>query len=164
MPAGKTLVTLAALLAGSLAAYGCHYGVPPGRRVVASASSSNADVLIEDLAMGEGATVETTSTVVVSMVGTLPDGTVIYESESPQGPWPVDGLISGLTIGLKGMALGGRRRITIPPYLAYGDRAVLDERTGETLIPPGSTLIYEIELVEVSNADAAVTEPDGVPN
>lgn len=53
-------------------------------------------------------------------------------------------VIQGWEQGVAGMAIGGQRTLIIPPQLAYGDRNV-----GGGLIPPGSTLLFEIELLGV---------------
>jgi peptidylprolyl isomerase len=54
-------------------------------------------------------------------------------------------VIDGLVEGIKGMKVGEKRRLIIPPELAFGD-------TGSgNVIPPGATLIYDIELTDVSN-------------
>jgi FKBP-type peptidyl-prolyl cis-trans isomerase len=53
-------------------------------------------------------------------------------------------VIAGWEQGVAGMAIGGKRTLVIPPALAYGDRNV-----GGGLIPPNSTLLFEIELLGV---------------
>ena len=52
------------------------------------------------------------------------------------------GVIEGWNRGVPGMRVGGRRQLTVPPTLAYGDR-----RSGE--IPANATLVFEIDLVEI---------------
>jgi len=55
-------------------------------------------------------------------------------------------VIKGWEVGLTGMQVGGLRRLVIPPALAYGDRNI-----GNGLIPPQSTLVFEVELLGVES-------------
>ena len=52
-------------------------------------------------------------------------------------------VIEGWEIGLKGIKVGGKRKIKIPPNLAYGTKGI------KKLIPPNSTLIFEIEILDI---------------
>lgn len=140
-------------------------GKPSADASQRQAAQNGADerLIVDDLSPGEGPTVKPDSWVVVQLTGEVLDGPVFQRMTSPAGPWPVDSLIPGLARGMQGMAEGGLRRITIPPELAYGDTPVVDEDTGEVLVPPGSTLVYEVALVEVSvgTADEGdVAEPN----
>ncbi|GAB6042626.1 FKBP-type peptidyl-prolyl cis-trans isomerase [Endothiovibrio diazotrophicus] len=107
------------------------------------------ELKIEDLAVGDGA--EATGrgcTVVVHYTGWLEDGTVFDSSVQRNQPFsfPLDCryVIPGWDQGVKGMKVGGRRKLTIPPELAYG------ESGAGGVIPPNATLTFEIELLEVS--------------
>ncbi len=104
---------------------------------------------IEDLEIGTGA--EATGrgqTLIVHYTGWLEDGTKFDSSHDRGEPFsfPLDCqfVIPGWDQGIKGMREGGKRRLTVPPELAYG------ERGAGNVIPPNATLVFEIELIEVS--------------
>ena len=72
----------------------------------------------------------------------------------------LDSLIPGWQQGMPGMRVGGRRRLTVPSNLAYSGMAALQaarprdsEERAEMLIPPKSTLIFEIELLAIASGD-----------
>lgn len=102
----------------------------------------------EVLSAGAGRTPRKTDTVTVHYRGTLIDGTEFDSSSSRGSPatFRVDGVIAGWTEALQLMREGAKWRIFLPPDLAYG------ERGRPPLIPPGSALIFEIELVTVEGA------------
>ena len=77
--------------------------------------------------------------------GTLPDGTEFDSSYSRNEPttFPLDGVIKCWTQGVAMMKVGGKARLTCPADTAYGDRGA------GNVIPPGATLIFEVELLEV---------------
>jgi FKBP-type peptidyl-prolyl cis-trans isomerase FkpA len=52
-------------------------------------------------------------------------------------------VIPGFDQGVTGMKVGGKRRLTIPPNLAYGS-------TGSGPIPPNTTIVFEVELVSIA--------------
>lgn len=86
-------------------------------------------------------------TVVVHYKGTLIDGTPFdssYERNQP-AEFPVNGVIAGWTEALQLMSKGAKYQLAIPADIAYGDRA-----TGKIL--PGSTLLFEVELLDVKKA------------
>ena len=105
------------------------------------------DLKIDDLVVGKGPEVKAGDTVVVHYTGTLTDGTKFDSSHDHPGnqPFttPIPGqLIQGWNKGIPGMKAGGKRRLTVPPSLGYGPR-------GSGKIPPNSTLIFDIELLEI---------------
>lgn len=104
-------------------------------------------LIIENLVIGEGAEAQDYNKVVVNYTGTLEDGSVFDSSLNPdREPFTftlgVGSVIKGWDLGVKGMKVGGKRKLTIPSDLGYRDK-------GAGLIPPGATLIFEVELLEV---------------
>lgn len=103
------------------------------------------ELQVEDLVKGTGETAIAGLTVVVHYRGTLTSGRA-FDSSFGKDPLQFKlgarRVIKGWDQGLVGMKVGGTRRLTIPPRLAYADRAVGS-------IPPGSWLIFEVELLEV---------------
>lgn len=123
---------------------------PQSASVPAAAESKAADVTelkIETLKPGEGAEAISGKRVTVHYTGKLTDGKVFDSSEQRNTPFPftlgAGQVIQGWDKGITGMKIGERRKLTIPPALAYGDRGV-----GQ-VIPPNATLIFEVELLKV---------------
>lgn len=104
-------------------------------------------LIIEDIEEGTGeAVVEAGDDIVVHYHGTLTDGTVFDSSVDRGEPFQtqigVGQVIPGWDEGILGMKVGGKRKLTIPPNMAYGEQ-------GAGSIPPNSTLIFEVELIEI---------------
>lgn len=101
---------------------------------------------IEDLKTGDGVETKVGDTISVNYVGTLTNGTKFDSSYDRNQPFEfilgTNQVIKGWDIGVIGMKIGGKRKLTIPPDLGYGTNA-----TGN--IPANSTLIFEIELLEI---------------
>jgi peptidylprolyl isomerase len=96
-----------------------------------------------DEKIGDGAVAEDGKSVLVDYVGTLEDGTKFDSSYDSGQPFELTlgagEVIQGWDEGLKGMKVGGKRKLTIPPDLAYGAE-------GRPGIPPNATLLFEVEL------------------
>jgi FKBP-type peptidyl-prolyl cis-trans isomerase len=142
---------LAALLALLLACTGCkHITLDPVPLEVEHAENVSAGgVRFRDLYLGEGPSAQLGDVVVFDYTIWLLDGTRVDSTldrgvplESALGRVPVEGFNQGLV----GMRPGGRRRMTIPPELAYGSKGWLD------VIPPDAPLDCEVHLVEVHPA------------
>ena len=107
-------------------------------------------LVIDDIIEGDGKEANDYNKVVVNYTVKLEDGSIFDSSLSP-GKEPftftlgVGSVIKGWDMGVKGMKVGGKRKLTIPPELGYGDRGA------GNVIPPGATLIFEVELLEVDN-------------
>jgi len=93
---------------------------------------------------GTGAAPAVTDKVKVHYRGTLTDGTEFDSSIARGQPaeFPLNGVIKCWTEGLQKMKVGGKARLVCPSDLAYGDR-------GRPSIPPGATLVFEVELLEI---------------
>jgi len=94
---------------------------------------------------GTGASPTAASKVKVNYEGKLVDGKVFDASAKHGGPatFPLGGVIPCWTEGLQKLKVGGKARLICPAALAYGDRGAGGE------IPPGATLDFEIELLEI---------------
>jgi len=103
------------------------------------------------LVEGTGASPTDKDTVKVNYRGTLTNGTEFDASAKHGGPaeFPLNGVIKCWTEGVQKMKVGGKSRLTCPPAIAYG------ERGAGGAIPPNSTLVFEIELLEVKKAEAS---------
>jgi len=101
---------------------------------------------IADLKVGEGSVAENGDVLTVHYVGTFEDGSVFDSSLERGAPFDFQlgarQVILGWDLGLLGMKVGGKRRLEIPPEIAYGE-------AGRPGIPPNSTLIFEVELLAI---------------
>ncbi len=110
-------------------------------------------LVLEDLMFGPGELCMPGHIVTVHYVARLEDGTV-FDDTYPVGPttFALEDMIRGFRKGLPGMRVGGKRRLTIPPELAFGDTPLTDE-TGAVLIPGGSTVVFEVLLLNSRQPD-----------
>lgn len=102
-----------------------------------------------DLKPGTGATPETGQTVVVHYTGWLENG-LQFDSSVDRGQPLSFAIGTGFVIpgwdeGVATMKVGGKRQLVVPPELGYGDNGA------GGLIPPGATLIFEVELLEITD-------------
>lgn len=122
------------------------------------------DVLTEDLVVGDGAEALPGMIVKLHYTGWLfnADSTdskgAMFDTSLQAGqmlefPIARSRVIPGMDLGLLGLKVGGSRRITIPPSLGYGDRDL-------GVIPPNSTLIFDVELFEVIDPATIVPEEE----
>jgi peptidylprolyl isomerase len=125
--------------------------VPPGTTPQVQPTVSVAPTVTEsglqiyDVQVGTGQVVESADQEVsVQYTGWLEDGTVFDTSLDAGAPVPfkLDEVIPGWTEGIPGMQVGGKRRLIIPPELAYGE-------AGRPGIPPNATLTFDIELLAI---------------
>ncbi len=106
------------------------------------------DLEVTELSEGDGPEATSGSTVSVHYVGVAHSTGEEFDASYNRGT-PLDfrlgvgQVISGWDQGVQGMKVGGRRRLVIPPHLAYGDRGA------GGVIAPGETLIFVVDLVGV---------------
>lgn len=105
------------------------------------------DLVIEDVVIGGGAVAASGDTVTVHYIGTLLNGSQFDSSYSRNQPFTfrigANQVIQGWERGVPGMRVGGKRRLTIPPSLGYGNQA-------NGPIPANSTLKFEIDLISIA--------------
>ena len=121
----------------------------PKALLAASAASSvttPSGLIFKSLKEGRGTSPTATDTVKVNYRGTFPDGREFDSSYARNEPasFPLNHVIKCWTEGVQRMKPGGKAQLVCPPQIAYGERGA-----GGT-IPPGATLNFEIELLEVN--------------
>lgn len=119
----------------------------PGGLVQFIQESIMSELIIEDLVVGTGDTATAGQTVVVHYTGWLTNGTKFDSSVDRNDPFDfklgAGRVIAGWDQGVAGMQVGGKRKLTIPPQLGYG------ERGAGGVIPPNATLVFDVELLAV---------------
>ena len=109
------------------------------------------EFVVEDLEEGTGDEVKSGDTVKVHYTGTLLDGTKFDSSLDRGEPFEFTGgqgqVIQGWDEGILGMKVGGKRKLTIPSSMGYGETGA-----GES-IPPNAGLVFEIELIEIVESE-----------
>lgn len=112
-----------------------------------SSVTTDSGLTIDDIIVGEGAVAEAGQYVSVHYTGWLVDGMKFDSSKDRHEPFEFGlgqhQVIAGWDEGVQGMKVGGKRKLTIPPELGYGARGA------GSVIPPNSTLVFEVELLGI---------------
>jgi FKBP-type peptidyl-prolyl cis-trans isomerase FkpA len=113
------------------------------------AVKTDSGLIYREMRPGTGVSPKATDTVKVNYRGTLTSGAEFDSSYKRNMPaeFPLNGVIKCWTEGVQKMRVGGKAELVCPSDLAYGDQ-------GRPSIPGGATLIFEVELLEVSGAGA----------
>ncbi|MDH6127077.1 FKBP-type peptidyl-prolyl cis-trans isomerase [Kitasatospora sp. GP82] len=106
------------------------------------------DLQIRDIRVGDGAEAKAGAMVTVHYVGVTFETGEEFDASWNRGnafqfPLGAGRVIKGWDQGVQGMKVGGRRELVIPAHLAYGNQSP------SPLIPPGSTLIFVVDLLAV---------------
>ncbi len=143
----KSLAPLLVLVLALAPAAGCHHKAS-GSADSKKTAGPVGGLGVEEVKPGEGAVATRGKTVSVHYTGKLTDGTKFdssYDRGQPiEFPLGAGVVIKGWDMGIEGMKVGGKRKLTIPPDLAYGARG-----TPGGPIPPNATLVFDVELVGV---------------
>lgn len=112
----------------------------------AGAVVTSTGLVYRSLKDGTGASPTPVDKVKVHYRGTFPDGKEFDSSYKTNQPaeFPLSGVIRCWTEGVQRMKVGGKAKLTCPPNIAYG------ERGAGGVIPPGATLLFEVELLAVN--------------
>jgi FKBP-type peptidyl-prolyl cis-trans isomerase FkpA len=106
-------------------------------------------LVITTIKEGKGVAPKATDTVKVHYQGTLPNGQVFDTSIGGEpATFQLDQVIKCWTEGVQLMKVGGKSKLVCPSEIAYGER-------GQGKIPPGATLIFEVELLDIEKPAAA---------
>lgn len=120
------------------------------------ATKTDSGLVFTTLTPGKGDSPKATDKVKVHYHGTLTNGEV-FDSSTQRGEpvtFPLNGVIPCWTEGVQRMKVGEKSRLVCPSSIAYGDRGAPPK------IKPGSTLVFEVELLEIVKDDAASTGGD----
>ena len=113
-----------------------------------STITTQSGLQIQEIKIGEGETAASGQFVSVHYTGWLTDGSKFDSSKDRDEPFEFPlgerTVIAGWDEGVQGMKVGGIRKLTIPPQLGYGARGA------GGVIPPNATLLFEVELLDVS--------------
>jgi FKBP-type peptidyl-prolyl cis-trans isomerase len=118
-----------------------------GATVSEKTTTTPSGLMYEDIKQGDGDVATAGKTVSVHYTGWLTNGKKFDSSKDRGQPFefPLGGgrVIKGWDEGVQGMKVGGVRKLTIPANLGYGSRGAGAD------IPPGATLVFEVELLKV---------------
>ena len=108
----------------------------------------------EDIKVGTGASPKVGDMVSVHYVGTFENGKKFDSSRDRGTPFKfrlgMRQVIPGWDEGVATMKIGGQRRLIVPGNLAYGPNGIQDRRTGQYIIPPNATLVFDVELLGIN--------------
>ncbi len=108
---------------------------------LATMTKTASGLYYQDLALGSGDPVEVWEEATVAYTGWLANG-IMFDSGSFTFTVGTGGVVPGFDEGVRGMRVGGKRKLVLPPEVGYG-------KEGRGAIPANSTLIFEVELQKI---------------
>jgi len=123
----------------------------------AGAQVKDSGLIYTEQEAGDGTSPTESDTVKIHYHGTLRDGAV-FDTSRVEGGEPATFALSAVvpcfSEGIRLMRVGGKSKLVCPPEMAYGERGF------PPMIPPGATLVFEVELIEIAEgAEAAAPAP-----
>jgi FKBP-type peptidyl-prolyl cis-trans isomerase FkpA len=121
----------------------------PGLGVdLAAMTKTTSGLYYQDLQVGDGTEAVAGTAATVHYEDFLANGTKFDSSRDRDEPFTfgvgAGSVIAGFDEGVRGMQVGGMRKLVLPPELAYG------EQGAGTVIPPNATLVFDVELLAVT--------------
>lgn len=117
-------------------------------KVEIKADTTASGLIVQDIKIGDGAEAKAGDAVQVHYTGWLVNGKKFDSSVDRKQPFNfklgAGEVIQGWDQGVQGMKVGGKRRLTIPSELAYGEKGAAG------VIPPNSVLIFDVELLKIN--------------
>lgn len=153
----KVKIVVFILIAAALIAGGRYYSerldkqaeqraIEEAQKIKDEQAKIMANLKVEDVVLGAGDEAKNGDAITVNYLGTLADGKKFDSSYDRKEPFTFNlgksEVIKGWDLGVLGMKVGGKRKLTIPPELGYG-------ANGSGPIPPNATLLFTIELLGV---------------
>jgi hypothetical protein len=118
----------------------------PGTPIRVPLRETDSGILMADIREGDGLEVTPESTVKIHYVGSILDGTVVFNTYTNRSPetYPLTKApLKGMVEGLVGARAGGKRKLILPPELAYG------EAGAGGVIPPNAVVVVDVEILKV---------------
>lgn len=159
------VVVVTAILSAQTSSHKANHGQPPNThaptKVTGEGVKTDSGLQYWDIKVGTGEEAKSGDQVKVHYTGWFTSGEKFDSSVDAQKPYSFTlgqgAVIKGWDEGVAGMKVGGKRQLRIPPELAYGEAGY------KNIIPPNSTLLFDVQLLAVTPAPAKQTPAPQTP-